>query len=174
MSNLKLRMSYGTSGKEAGMDYLNYTLYSTSNTTFDYYRDHPVYQSAYGATINQLGNDQLSWETAYNLNIGVDVALLDNRISLSADWYKRRNSDLIMSTTLPAANGVGRQYQNVGEMENRGVELVLNTHTVKGEDFNWFTTLTFSYNNNELTKLDQEKLTRSGYKTFYEGVILTS
>ena len=81
---------------------------------------------------------------------------MDNRISLSADWYKRRNSDLIMSTTLPAANGVGRQYQNVGEMENRGVELVLNTHTVKGEDFNWFTTLTFSYNDNELTKLDQE------------------
>ena len=169
VSNLKLRMSYGTSGKEAGMDYLNYTLYSTSNTTFDYYRNHPAYQSAYGATINQLGNDQLSWETAYNLNVGVDVALLDNRISLSADWYKRRNSDLIMSTTLPAAKGVGRQYQNVGEMENRGVELVLNTHTMKGKDFNWFTTFTFSYNDNELTKLDQEKLTRSYYKTFYEG-----
>ena len=74
-----------------------------------------------------------------------------------------------MSTTLPAANGVGQQYRNVGEMENRGVELVLNTHTVKGQDFNWFTTLTFSYNDNELTKLDQEKLTRTYYKTFYEG-----
>ena len=169
VSNLKLRMSYGTSGKEAGIDYLNYTLYSTSNTTFDYYRYHPFYPSAYGAEINQLGNDQLSWETAYNLNFGVDLGLLNNRISLSMDWYKRRNSDLIMSTTLPAANGVGQQYRNVGEMENRGVELVLNTHTVKGQDFNWFTTLTFSYNDNELTKLDQEKLTRTYYKTFYEG-----
>lgn len=168
-SNLKLRASYGTSGKEAGMDYLNYTLYSTGSTTFDYYWNHPYYQSAYPAAINQLGNDKLSWETAHNLNIGVDLGFLDNRISLSADWYKRKNSDLIMNVNLAAANGVGRQYQNVGEMENRGIELVLNTHTLKSDAFNWYTTLTFSYNDNELKKLDQGKLTRSGYKTFYEG-----
>lgn len=169
VSNLKFRVSYGTSGKEAGMDYLNYTLYKTGMTTFDYYWNHPAYQSAYAAELNQLGNDQLSWETAHNLNVGVDLGFINNRISLSADWYKRRNSDLIMDVNLAAAYGVGRQYQNVGEMENRGIELVLNTHTVKSTDFNWYTTLTFSYNDNELTKLDQGKLTRSYYKTFYEG-----
>ena len=49
-SNLKFRFSYGTSGKEAGMDYLNYTLYSTGNTTFDYYRNHPCYQPVYFAS----------------------------------------------------------------------------------------------------------------------------
>ena len=168
-SNLKFRFSYGTSGKEAGMDYLNYTLYSTGNTTFDYYRNHPCYQSVYGAQLNQQGNDQLSWETAYNLNLGVDMGFLKNRITLSADWYKRRNSDLIMGVTLPAYAGVGQQYQNVGEMENRGLEFVLNTHTLKSKDFNWFTTFTFSYNDNKLTKLDQGKLARNGYKTFYEG-----
>lgn len=168
-SNLKFRFSYGTSGKEAGMDYLNYTLYSTTNTTFDYYRNHPYYQSVYGAQLNQQGNDQLSWETAYNLNLGVDMGFLKNRIALSADWYRRRNGDLIMGVTLPAADGVGQQYQNVGEMENRGIELVLNTHTLKSKDFNWYTALTFSYNDNRLTKLDQGKLSRNGYKTFYEG-----
>lgn len=167
-SNLKFRLSYGTSGKEAGMDYLNYTLYS-SDATFDYYREHPIYQSVYGAKINQLGNNRLSWETAHNLNFGVDMGFLKNRISLSVDGYKRRNSDLIMGVALPAANGVGQQYQNVGEMVNKGVELTLNTHTIKGINFNWYTTLTFSYNNNKLTKLDQGKLSRSGYPTFYEG-----
>lgn len=167
-SNLKFRLSYGTSGKEAGIDYLNYTLYST-NTTFDYYREHPVYPSIYGASIYQLGNDQLSWETAHNLNFGADLGFLKNRISLSVDGYKRRNSDLIMSVALAAANGVGQQYQNIGEMVNKGVEIILNTHTLKSRDFNWYTTLAFSYNNNELTKLDQGKLIRNGQPTFYEG-----
>lgn len=169
LSNLKFRVSYGTSGKEAGMDYLNYTLYNTTNTYFDYYRNHPFYQSTYGAELNQLGNDRLSWETAYNLNFGMDVGFLENRIALSLDWYKRRNSDLIMSVTLPAANGVGQQFQNVGEMENRGIEMVLSTHTLKSTDFNWYTTFTFSYNDNELTKLDQGKLSRSYTPTYYEG-----
>lgn len=169
LSNLKFRISYGTSGKEAGMDYLNYTLYTTTNTTFDYYRNHPVYQSTYGAELNQLGNDQLSWETAHNLNIGVDLGFLKNRITLSADWYRRRNSDLIMEVNLPAAQGVGTQYQNVGEMVNRGVELILNTHTIKGEDFNWFTTLTFSYNDNELTKLADDRLSDAFGTIYYEG-----
>ena len=169
ISNLKFRVSYGTSGKEAGMDYLNYTLYTTGMTTFDYYWNHPVYQSTYAAEYNQLGNDQLSWETAHNLNVGIDLGLINNRIGLSADWYERRNSDLIMDVNLAAAYGVGRQYRNVGEMENRGIELVLNTHTVKSPVFNWYTTLTFSYNDNKLTKLDQGKLNRSSSKTFYEG-----
>ena len=60
-SNLKARFSYGTSGKEAGADYLNYTLYRTGMTTFDYYWNHPAYQSTYAAELNQLGNDNLSW-----------------------------------------------------------------------------------------------------------------
>ncbi len=169
-SNLKARISYGTSGKEAGADYLNYTLYSTNNTTFDYYRNHPIYQSTYGAELNQLGNDDLSWETAHNLNIGLDMGFLDNRIALSADWYRRLSTDLIMSVTLPVAYGVGRQYQNVGEMLNRGVELVLNTHNVKSRDFNWRTTVTFSYNDNELKKLQDSKLDWNGGRTtLYEG-----
>lgn len=169
LSYLKFRVSYGTSGKEAGMDYLNYTLYGTSNTVYNYLNHHPVYQGAYAAEINQLGNDQLSWETAYNLNAGIDLGFLDNRINLSADWYKRRNSDLIMNVNVSANKGVGRQYQNVGEMVNKGIELVLNTHTVKSPDFNWYTTFTFSYNDNKLTKLDQGQLVRDFYPTYYEG-----
>lgn len=168
-SNLKLRLSYGTSGKEAGMDYLNYTLYTTGMTTFDYYWNHPHYQSTYAAEINQLGNDRLSWETAHNLNIGLDMGFLDNRIALSVDAYRRRNSDLIMPVSLAAAYGVGRQYRNIGEMENKGIELILHTHTLKSPDFNWYTNFTFSYNRNELTNLDQGRLSRDDARTLYEG-----
>ena len=153
LSFLKLRLSYGTSGKEAGIDYLNYTLYAIGKDYEDYYREHPLYPSSYPAVINQLGNDQLTWETAYTFNLGVDMGFLNDRIRLNADYYRRRNSDLIMSVATAAAIGVGAQYKNVGEMLNQGVELTLNTHTLKSPTFNWYTTFTFSHNKNELTKL---------------------
>ena len=168
LSNLKLRLSYGTSGKEAGRDYLNYTLYSGSST-FDYYRNNPLYPSVEAATIEQLGNDQLTWETAHTLNIGVDVGVFNNRIALSVDAYNRINSELIMRTNRPAAEGVGSQYRNIGEMRNRGIELILNTHNIKTPDFNWYTSFNFSYNDNELKKLDNGIFTRDHRPTLYEG-----
>ena len=103
LSFLKLRLSYGTSGKEAGIDYLNYTLYAIGKDYEDYYREHPLYPSSYPAVINQLGNDQLTWETAYTFNLGVDMGFLNDRIRLNADYYRRRNSDLIMSVATAAA-----------------------------------------------------------------------
>lgn len=169
LSFLKLRLSYGTSGKEAGIDYLNYTLYAIGKDYEDYYREHPLYPSSYPAVINQLGNDQLTWETAYTFNLGVDMGFLNDRIRLNADYYRRRNSDLIMSVATAAAIGVGAQYKNVGEMLNQGVELTLNTHTLKSPTFNWYTTFTFSHNKNELTKLYDGYFVDGEGRTFYEG-----
>ena len=164
LSFLKLRLSYGTSGKEAGIDYLNYTLYAIGKDYEDYYREHPLYPSSYPAV-----NDQLTWETAYTFNLGVDMGFLNDRIRLNADYYRRRNSDLIMSVATAAAIGVGAQYKNVGEMLNQGVELTLNTHTLKSPTFNWYTTFTFSHNKNELTKLYDGYFVDGEGRTFYEG-----
>ena len=133
----------------------------------DYYREHPLYPSSYPAVINQLGNDQLTWETAYTFDFGMDMGFLNDRIRLNADYYRRRNSDLIMSVA--AGIGVGAQYRNVGEMLNQGVELTLNTHTLKSQDFNWYTTFTFSYNKNKLTKLYDGYFVNGEGRTFYEG-----
>jgi TonB-linked SusC/RagA family outer membrane protein len=168
VSHLKLRASYGTSGKEAGRDYLNYTLYDAGETTFNYFHAHPHLPASYATGINQRGNDRLSWETARNLNVGVDVGLFDQRVQLSVDKYRRVNTDLIMSVTLAAGNGVGAQYRNVGEMINDGVEVVLHTHNVKGA-FNWRSGFTFSYNKNKLSKLDNGRLVRSSYPTLRVG-----
>lgn len=169
LSFLKLRLSYGTSGKEAGIDYLNYTLYAIGKDYEDYYREHPLYPSSYPAVINQLGNDQLTWETAYTFDLGMDMGFLNDRIRLNTDYYRRRNSDLIMSVATAAGIGVGAQYRNVGEMLNQGVELTLNTHTLKSIDFNWYTTFTFSYNKNKLTKLYDGYFVDGEGRTFYEG-----
>lgn len=169
LSFLKLRLSYGTSGKEAGRDFLNYTLYAIGKDYEDYYREHPVYPSTYPTVINQLGNDQLTWETAYTFNLGLDLGFLNDRIRLNADVYTRRNSDLIMSVSTASAIGVGAQFRNVGEMLNKGVELSLNTHTLRSADFNWYTAFTFSYNKNKLTKLNDGYFVSASGRTFYEG-----
>ena len=167
-SNLKLRASYGTSGKEAGQSNLNYTLYWGSWES-NYYQNHPLYPTATGSVIGQLGNNQLTWETAYNTNIGLDMGFLNNRIALSTDIYNRLSTDLIMSVNRPAAGGVGTQYRNVGEIRNRGIELVLNTHNVRTADFNWYTDLTFSYNQNKLMKLDNGSFSEGWGTPYYEG-----
>ncbi|MEG0797044.1 MAG: SusC/RagA family TonB-linked outer membrane protein, partial [Odoribacter sp.] len=168
-SLLKLRLSYGTSGKEAGIDYLNYTLYAVGNDYEDYYREHPNNPSSYPAVIEQLGNDKLTWETAYTLNLGLDMGLWKDRIRLNMDFYRRLNSDLIMSVATPSAIGVGAQFRNVGEMLNKGIEFTLYTHTVKSEAFNWYTNFTFSYNKNELTHLYDGHFVNTDGRTFNEG-----
>lgn len=169
LSLLKLRMNYGTSGKEAGIDFLNYTLYDVSQSPFNYYLSHPEYQSNYRAVLMQLGNPDLSWEKAHTFDVGVDIGLVDNKVYLTADFYKRINSNLIMPVTLSASHGIGRQFQNVGEMENSGIELSLKTSNISTENFSWNSTLTFSYNKNKITKLYDDVLIRNNEKPFYVG-----
>lgn len=168
ISNLKLRASFGTSGKEAGQSNLNYTLY-WGNWDFNYYNDHPSYPAPNAGVIGQLGNDQLTWETAYNTNLGLDLGVLHDRISLSVDVYNRLNTKLIMSVNRPAAEGVGSQYRNIGEIRNRGIELILSTHNVKMADFNWHSNFTFSYNQNEMKKLDNGRFYKGWDPTYYVG-----
>lgn len=167
-SNLKLRASFGTSGREAGQPNLNYTLY-WNDWSFNYYQNNPYYQAPIASTIGQLGNDQLTWETSYNTNIGLDMGFLKNRIALSADIYNRLSTDLIINVNRPAAGGVGTQYRNIGEIRNRGIELVLNTHNVKTADFNWYTDFTFSYNQNKLMKLDNGSFSLGWGPTYHVG-----
>lgn len=168
ISNLKLRASFGSSGKEAGQSNLNYTLY-WGNWEYNYYQNHPLYPAPNAGVIGQLGNDQLTWETAYNTNIGLDMGFLNNRIALSADFYNRLSTDLIMNVDRPAAGGVGTQYRNIGEIRNRGIEIALNTHTIKTADFNWYTDFNFSYNRNKLVKLDNGRFSLGWGPTYYEG-----
>lgn len=168
ISNLKLRASFGTSGKEAGQTNLNYTLY-WGNWDFNYYQNHPLYPAPVAGVIGQLGNNQLTWETAYNTNIGLDLGVLHDRITLSADFYNRLNTDLIMNVNRPAAEGVGTQFRNTGKIRNRGIELVLSTHNVKTPDFNWHSNLNFSYNHNKMIKLDNGRFSQGWGPTYYVG-----
>ncbi|WP_316838855.1 SusC/RagA family TonB-linked outer membrane protein [Pedobacter gandavensis] len=146
LTNLKLRASYGTTGKIAGEDFLTESFY---NFGFQYGGD-PA------AIINQLGNRQITWERAYIGNLGIDLSLF-NRISISADFYRKNNTDLLQKAATSALLGVPSQYQNIGAMVNRGMELVLSSKNLTGP-FTWETGFNLTFNKNKITKLESSTL----------------
>jgi TonB-dependent starch-binding outer membrane protein SusC len=161
VTNLKVRAAYGTSGREAGADYLNFTVYTdavrynTATTT--------------GSTIQRLGNDQITWETTYTTNLGVDIGLW-KRIGLSIDLYQRKSANLLQSVVLPSYIGFPSQIRNIGELTNKGVEFVLSTQNIKSTNFNWTTDFNISFNKNTLTKIYGDSL-RDGFAgTYYRYV----
>jgi TonB-linked SusC/RagA family outer membrane protein len=141
LTNLKLRGSYGTSGKVAGEDFLTESFYN-----FNY-----QYGGDPAAIINQLGNRQITWERAYVTNLGIDLGLF-NRITFSADFYRKNNQDLLQRIAVSSLFGVPSQYQNFGAMLNKGMELVLSSKNLTGE-FTWETSMNLTLNKNKLTKL---------------------
>ncbi|MFA4866827.1 MAG: SusC/RagA family TonB-linked outer membrane protein [Pedobacter sp.] len=141
LTNLKLRGSYGTSGKVAGEDFLTESFYN-----FNY-----QYGGDPAAVINQLGNRQITWERAYVTNLGIDLGLF-NRITFSADFYRKNNQDLLQRVAVSSLFGVPSQYQNFGAMLNKGMELVLSSKNLTGE-FTWETSMNLTFNKNKLTKL---------------------
>ena len=104
--------------------------------------------------LDQPANPELTYEKKHELNLGFETSLLANRLSLTFDWYKRQNFDLIgPAFTAGYAGGIG-QYANVAEMESSGVEVSISTVNIKKKDFSWNTSLIYSHTHNEVTKLE--------------------
>lgn len=141
LTNLKFRASYGTSGKVAGEDFLTESFY---NFSYQYGGD-PA------AVINQLGNRSITWEKAFIRNFGVDLELF-HRINITTDIYQKRNTNLLQRVGVSALLGVGSQYQNIGEMLNKGIELTLSSQNLIG-NFKWRTDFNLTYSTNKVTKL---------------------
>ncbi|MDR6784315.1 TonB-linked SusC/RagA family outer membrane protein [Pedobacter africanus] len=157
LTNLKIRASYGTSGKVAGEDFLTESFYN-----FNY-----QYGGDPAGIINQLGNRQITWERAYVRNLGIDLGLF-NRITVSADIYRKHNTDLIQKVATPSVLGVPSQYQNIGAMVNNGVELVLSSRNLTGK-FTWETGFNLTFNKNKVTKLYDGRLQNGYFGILKEG-----
>lgn len=107
--------------------------------------------------VYDLENSELTYEKKHELNIGADMGFLNNRINFAVDWYKRNNYDLIGPVTTMGIGGQITKYGNVAEMKSHGVEFTLSTKNINLKDFKWTTDLIFSYNKNEVTKLESQK-----------------
>lgn len=146
-SDLKLRASYGEVGNATSVR--PYDTQSTiSQTQYDFDGS-----PAYGFAINNLANKNLVWERSKELNFGLNMGLFNNRISTSIEVYDRQTVDLILGDKLPNSTGFTDVVANVGEISNSGVEILLNTVNVVKNDFRWSSSINFTKNKNEVTKL---------------------
>ncbi|MBS9774364.1 MAG: SusC/RagA family TonB-linked outer membrane protein [Tenacibaculum sp.] len=104
--------------------------------------------------IDGLENSELTYEKKNELNIGVDLGFLNNRINLSVDWYKRNNYDLIGPVNTQGIGGQVLKFGNVAGMKSSGLDLALSTQNIKTDDFSWTTSFIYSKSKNEVTRLE--------------------
>lgn len=149
VSNLKFRAGYGQVGNEGIPPYSSLGLLEITEAYFG------ETEIAVGAGPSTLENENLKWETTEQINLGLDLGLFDNRISVTTDVYLKNTSDLLLNAPVPYVSGYRFAYTNVGNMQNKGFEISATTANLIG-DFNWNTTLNFSINKNKITKLTGE------------------
>lgn len=146
LSDLKLRVSYGLSGN---FDIGNYTYFSQL-TSSDYVFNENL---AGGRIMSTLGNPNLGWEKTKEIDIGFDLGLLNNRIYLSADYYKRNTKDLLLHVEVPTSSGYGKVTENRGEVQNQGLELTLASRNLVGKTLAWTSNFNIAFNKNKVLAL---------------------
>ena len=146
LSELKLRASYGLSGNNAFNTYYPY-LGNVTTTNYNFNNNLVT-----GLAITSLSNSGLKWERNQQLDAGVDIGLLKNRISISVDYYDRITKDLLLSVNVPTLTGFGSAYKNIGRMSNKGFEFGVTTYNLTGA-FTWNTSANLSFNRNKVLAL---------------------
>lgn len=157
INDLKLRVGYGITGNQAGLDpYKTLQLYGTSGT----YYDNGVWLTAY--QISQNANPDLKWEETGMFNVGLDFNLFNERVNGTLEWYDKRTRDMLYTYRVPTPPYLHPDMMaNVGDMKNTGLELTLNFHAVRTPHFNWNTSVTLAHNKNEVTSLSDNVYTTS-------------
>ncbi len=142
---LKLRFSTGYLGNVSFSPYQALTTYR--------YGEDLTYVKGAGAVPITIGNPDLRWERTQNNNIGLDLNVLDNRWDLSLDLYLKITDNLLLDVTKAPSVGVATAKENVGEIENKGIELSTRIVPVRTKDWNWTVAMTYSYNKNRIRKI---------------------
>lgn len=145
ISQWKWRASYGLTGNQAIDPYQTMARFSNVFTVIN------------GVPVNAVrpttvANDDLTWETTKQFDVGTDISFFNNRLNLTLDYYRRVTSDLLFSVQLPQYSGYTSQLQNIGSVENKGFEITINTRNTTGE-FKWSTDLNLSANRNKVLTL---------------------
>ncbi|GAB3937242.1 TonB-dependent receptor [Larkinella terrae] len=127
LDDAKLRIGWGQTGNQEIGNYNPYTQFSTNPITSFYDINGTRTSAVPGYELTQFGNANAKWETTTSTNIGLDATLLKNKLSIGFDWYTRTTSDMLFPVQIPLTQGVATApFQNIGEMRNRGVDLMLN------------------------------------------------
>ena len=147
---LKLRFSVGTSGSQ------HFNAYQAIQT-YRYFLDDKYY-AWNGSSLIAMGNPDLKWQQKRDYNIGLDVKLWDNRITIGGDFYIAKTNDLISTLTLPAANGFTTYIENIGSLKNTGYELRLSAYVLRKDQMSWSVSLAGIHNKNKIVEVSQALL----------------
>nr|MCU0363481.1 SusC/RagA family TonB-linked outer membrane protein [Bacteroidales bacterium] len=149
-SFLKLRTSFGQTGNAGISNFGHLGLYGVGS-----------YNSQSGLFPEQIPNPDLGWETTQQIDAGIDFGFFKNRISGEIDYYVKKTSDLLLEVPVPATSGYSKMMRNVGNVENKGFELIINTNNLSG-DLSWTTSFNFSVNKNKVTNLGDQEMIDNG------------
>ncbi|HJS56444.1 MAG TPA: SusC/RagA family TonB-linked outer membrane protein, partial [Chitinophagaceae bacterium] len=145
---LKLRAGYGVIGNQTQ----RYTSIATVNTNTSYvFGDNST--SLFGQQVSTLGNPNLKWERTKGLDLGIDFAIMNNRLTGTIDYYNNYTNDLLFNVAVPDITGFTQFRTNLGEIHNTGWEAALTGNIMRTKDLNWSATFSIWRNNNEVTHL---------------------
>ncbi len=147
ISELKIRVGWGTVGNDRAAPYAWYGLVDTLGRYNIGGRDLVAY------TPTTIANPSLKWEKTTQTDIGIDLGVLDNRILLTADYYHKLTSNMLLNVPVPTSTGFAYALQNAGSMLNHGIEFQLTTTNVQKADFKWNTAFNISFNKNKVINI---------------------
>lgn len=161
VNDLKLRVSWGKSGNAAIDPYATKGGLGLSAYAFGT-------SAAFGYWPSIIPNPNLTWETTGTWNAGLDFGLLGNKISGTIDVYRSRTKDLLLPSLLPTHTGYGEILENIGQVENKGIELAITSQNINVKSFNWSTDWTFTVNREKIIALNSG-VTRNEASSWFVG-----
>ncbi len=165
ISNSKLRLSYGETGNNRVNAYAFHpSLVFPLTGSYSFNNEEP----GNAALQANLGNQKLKWEVTRQFDFGYDLGLFNNRVELVVDVYRKTTSDLLLNADLPLSSGYPTVYQNIGKIENDGLEVALNTVNYYSKDFKWSSNFNISFNKNKVLALvrGQNEMFKNNYFHF--------
>ena len=157
---LKLKASAGSQGNDGIPDYLYVDTYQISNN-----------DGGVAVAFRTKGNPDITWETNFNFNTGVDFELFAGRLAGSAEYFYRKTSDMLFFFNVPLSLGYSGYYDNIGDMRNSGVELSLNGLLLSHRNVEWSMNMNLTHYTNKITMLPDEhkRMTVEGFRGYQSG-----
>lgn len=151
VSQLKLRLSYGQTGNESVPPYSSLVRYTPTPANSDHAGG---LTTALGPA--KFGVGDLKWETNIQTNIGLDLGLFNDRITFTADAYRKQSKNLLLAAKISTASGYSSVFKNVGDIEVQGLELNLNTQNVRTKKFSWNSNFNISFTKGKVNRLTED------------------
>ncbi len=148
ISDLKFRLSYGLTGNTEIGEYRSTANIETTPYVFGG-------AQAIGTHQTSIGNDELGWEKNSEIDLGVSLGLFNNRINIEADAFVKKTQALLLDAPIPQSSGFGSVFKNIGKLQNKGIELAINTTNIKSENFSWTSNFNITFLNTKILSLGQ-------------------